>query len=86
MKLKVCAVWDAAVQAFNKPMFVMHTAAAVRAFGDMVNASDDNPLAMHPEDYELHLVGEWDEESGVFDNIEGDKDVVLVRGKDAKKA
>lgn len=83
--IAVAAVFDLAVHSYMKPMFVSHTGAAVRAFGDEVNKKDDNPLAKHPEDYELHHLALWDEENGTFEPV-SDKVtyVVLVRGKDCK--
>jgi len=86
--LAVCAVWDSAVQAYNRPMFVVHTGAAVRGFADEVNRrADDNTLNRHAEDYELHHLAMWDENSGKFHNVnDNDVDVVLIRGKDAKTA
>jgi len=86
--LCVCAVFDSAVQAYMRPMFVSHTGGAIRAFGDEVNrVAEGNPLAAHPDDYELHLLAHWDEVSGRFSVVNDDGlEVVLIRGKDAKKA
>lgn len=83
--LCVCGIYDSAVQAYMRPMFVAHTGAAVRAFRDEVNRpADGNTLAAHPEDYELHLLGHWDDETGRFESQPLETDVVLLRGKDAK--
>lgn len=85
--LAVCAVWDSAVQAYNRPMFVPHTGGAVRAFSDEVNRKGEgNTLNQHPDDYELHLLAEWDETSGMFVAKNEEADVILIRGKDAKTA
>jgi len=86
--LAVCAVWDSAVQAYLRPLFVPHTGAAMRSFGDEVNrkSPDGNPLNAHPEDYELHHLAMFDEVNGQFHNVNGnDVDVVLSRGKDCVK-
>lgn len=81
-KLQVCAVWDSAVQAFNRPIFVPHAQAAVRSFSDEVNrSSEDNTLNKHPDDFELRLLATFDEESGQFGVPEGGTRV-LVRAKD----
>lgn len=83
--LQICAVYDIAVQAYVRPMFVPHTGAAVRGFRDEVNRKEQgNSLAAHPEDYELHLLGHWDDETGRFENQPSEVDVVLLRGKDAQ--
>lgn len=86
--LAVCAVFDSAVQAYSRPMFVPHTGAAIRGFGDEVNRKEaGNPLAAHPEDYELHHLAMWDEIKGNFINVTDgtDVDIVLARGKDCVK-
>lgn len=81
----VLAVFDSAVQAFGQPFFVPAIGAGVRSFVDEVNrAAPDNQLANHPEDFELHYVADFDDESGAFTPpIEGSR--VLARGKDHKQ-
>lgn len=79
MRMYVVSVRDLAIQSYQNPFFVTHSAAAVRAFKDEVVKKDGNPLASHPEDYELHLVGEFDSEAGTF-HASGIQ--VLIRGKD----
>lgn len=66
-KLVVCSVRDRAVDAFMRPFTVPTIGMAVRSFQDEVNKSD-NPMNKHPEDYELHKLGFFDEESGEFVN------------------
>jgi len=85
-KLVVCAVFDRAVQAFNRPIFVPHQNVAIRSFTDEVNrVSDENQLARHPEDFELHAVAIYDEESGEFGPLEGGKRV-LCRAQDVVRS
>lgn len=67
------------VQAAGRDAQEVRASAAVRAFKDEVVKKDGNPLAAHPEDYELHLLGEFDTESGSF-SASGIQ--VLIRGKD----
>ena len=63
--LLVFAVKDTAVGQFLRPWFVPHKALAVRAFSDEVNRqSDDNPLWKHPKDFDLFLIGQYDEDTG----------------------
>lgn len=79
----VCAVFDTAVQSFGQPFFVVHRGAAIRSFQDEVNRkADDNSLYQHPEDYNLHQLAEFDEETGEFKEASE----LLIRGKDAVKA
>lgn len=82
MKRYVCAVFDSAVQAFGQPFFVPAIGAALRSFTDEVNRkSADNALSQHPEDYTLHALGTFDDETGEF-AVSEDSRRVLARGKD----
>lgn len=79
---QVVAVYDSALDAFSRPFFVPTTQIAVRSFTDEVNrASPDNPMAKHPDDFVLYLVGLWDDVTGLFENQPGGR-VQLVRAKD----
>lgn len=76
----VCAVWDSAVRSYGQPIFVPARAAAVRSFQDEVKrGGQDNLLAGHPEDFELHAIALFDDDSGKFESIEAE---CLIRGKD----
>lgn len=65
MILQVIAVFDRAVAAFMQPMFIPHKGAAVRSFTDWVNDSNSE-FSKHPEDYELYLLAEYDDQKGRF--------------------
>lgn len=78
----VVAVYDSAVRAYSTPFFCPSRGYAIRAFTDEVNrAAPDNALHAHPDDYDLHQLGFWDEESGEFSEVKEP----LLRGKDALK-
>ena len=81
-KLHMCAVRDSAVQAYMRPFVVPHKGGAVRGFMDEVRRPDSE-LNKHPEDYELWLVGAFDEDTGVVEAVPHE---CLVRGKDAKES
>jgi len=79
-KSVVVSVFDSAVQAYSRPMFVPSRAYAVRSFTDEVNRREpNNALNAHPEDYELRMLATFDEESGIFTAAGGE---CIVRGKD----
>jgi len=81
---QVLAVFDTATRSFMRPFYFPHVGGAVRSFIDEVNSENpDGVLNKHPEDYELHLLASFDEETGVFENVSPEMDVVLIRGKDA---
>ena len=66
MKLNLYSIFDKAVESFNAP-FYMHTdKEAIRAF----NAECMNPeskIAQHPVDFELHMLGTFDNQTSVID-------------------
>lgn len=82
MKRYVCAVFDSAVMAYGQPFFVPAIGAALRSFTDEVNRkAQDNALNQHPDDYTLHVLATFDDETGRFDS-DSDTFRVLARGKD----
>lgn len=67
MILKIFAVRDRATDMYGTPMFLVSSGQAVRGFADEINRSDQqNGLFMHPDDYDLYELGEWDSSSAVF--------------------
>lgn len=64
--LYVMIVRDIKADAFAVPMFVASIGGCIRGFADEVNKTDDNPLARHPEDYELFELGTFDELTAEF--------------------
>lgn len=63
MRLMMFGVWDDKVGAFAPPFFAVAKGQASRMFGDWVN-DPNTPLNRHPEDYRLHVLGEFDDQSG----------------------
>ncbi|UOF82846.1 DNA binding protein vP5 [Microviridae sp.] len=77
----IVSVKDRAADVFNRPFFVPHRNVAIRDFTDEVNRSAaDNHLNKHPDDFDLYLLGQFDDNTGTFIAEEGPS--VLVRGKD----
>ena len=67
----VCAVHDAVVGALARPFFAPTERAAVRSFVDEVRRdSPENPLHQHPEDFVLYRIADFDDESGLFTNVQ----------------
>jgi len=80
MILFVVSVKDRAADVFNRPFFVPHRNVAIRDFTDEVNrVAGDNQLNKHPDDFDLYLLGEFDDSKGSFINNDPQ---VLVRAKD----
>lgn len=79
--LKVLAVRDRAVDAYGTPVFVSAVGQAVRSFVDECNR-DDSQLSQHPEDFDLYLIGEYDQDRGQL--LPLDPRQVAI-GKDVKR-
>lgn len=65
--MKIVTVRDIKANVYSNPIFVASIGGAVRAFGDEVQKTDGNPVALHPEDYELYYLGDFDPETGLFE-------------------
>lgn len=82
MRYKVLAVRDRAIDAFGQPFFSTSVGGAIRGFTDEINnAREGNQLNKHPEDFDLYLLGEFDDANGKFET--SDPSQVAI-GKDLK--
>lgn len=77
MKLVVVSIKDAALGAYSRPAFVPTVGAAQRSFMDEIN-NPQSEAAKHPKDYDLYLLGYFDDVTGQFSNEESPK--ILLRG------
>lgn len=65
--MKVCAIRDLAAEAFLRPFFVAAVGVAVRDFqATVANPDANNPMHHHAADFELYLLGDFDERLGTF--------------------
>lgn len=66
--LKAVCVKDVKLGVFNPPMFVNHIGQAERWFLDVCagRVTGLEVIAQHPEDFQLWLVGEFDDESAML--------------------
>lgn len=84
MNMVVCALFDTAAQVYGRPFFAHVTAQAIRSLGDEVNSSSkDTDLSRHPDDFELYLLGSFDDASGVISSHDPQ---FLVRARDLIRA
>ena len=67
MKLIVCALFDIKTGAYHTPQFFVNQNVAVRALEVAVNNPDAGFLRTHPEDYVLHQLGTYDDNTGRFE-------------------
>lgn len=82
MIYKVCCLKDRAADCFGQPIFANSTGSAIRSFSDEINRADNKTaLAMHPEDFDLYLLGTFDDNTAEFDLC---RPTQIAIGKDQK--
>lgn len=68
MKMIIVAVRDIKANVYAQPMFVNNIGGAIRGFGDECMREDhQNLLWKHPEDFELHDLGLYNDADGTFE-------------------
>lgn len=77
--MKIVCLYDKVAEVFGTPVFTASVGTAVRSFGDEINKTDGNQLALHPSDYELILLGDFSSETGDFELRPRE---VIARGAD----
>ena len=70
---KVFAIFDKASQTYGNPFVAINTAVATRDFWQACK-EPKSPMALFPRDIELHLIGEYNEETGL---LSPNKQIVL---------
>lgn len=82
MNKPMYAVRDSAMDAFHAPFFAPSNGVAMRSFRDEVVRKDGSSMMQaHPEDFELYIVGHYEEDTGVLLPLESGP-TMLLRGKD----
>jgi len=72
--LVLCAVLDTKVGSFSPPFTCKSRGEAIRSFEDACR-DDKMPFKAHPGDYQLFLIGNFDDNSGL---LAGDKPDRLI--------
>lgn len=85
MKLYLVAIYDVRFKYHHRPIMVEDIKAAIRSIHDAFT-DPKHPLSLHPEQYDLNLLGwiEQDDEKGVL-NVEREQDVLLVGAEYVKQ-
>lgn len=68
MVFKVFVVYDSKVEAYSSPFLLTTVGQAVRSWVDVVN-DPQTQFAMHPEDYTLFEIAEYDDQTGLYNNL-----------------
>lgn len=77
----ILTVKDRALDIYNLPFTQTTVAQGVRGFTDEINSDPERSgLAKHPDDYDLYIIGHYDEINGHL--VPLDKPELVVRGKD----
>lgn len=77
MKHIICAVHDRQLNAYLRPFVAATPGQAIRSFRDEVNRPGSE-INQHPEDYTLCKVGEWQEQDGYIDGIDGKPEQLAI--------
>lgn len=77
MKHIICAIKDRALEAYM-PLFQVRTEAqAIRALKQAVQNPQEE-IAKHPEDYELHVIGYFDDSTGLLERLDTPNCIALA--------
>lgn len=76
MHIQVVSIYDRALDAFSRPVFVNSVGQAIRSFGDEVN-NVQSEMSKHPDDYDLYHLGSFDDSSGKFVCLDEPKQLAL---------
>lgn len=63
MKTQLYAIYDTASGVYSKPIFVRADGEVSREFADLCTRAE-HPYSEHPEDYSLHRLGVFDDNTG----------------------
>lgn len=63
--LKIFSIYDSKAESYDKPYFALTTGLAIRAITDAINHPEPNNLNIHPADFTIFEIGEFDSASGV---------------------
>lgn len=77
MKMKMYSFFDSAAQAFTNPFFMHNDGLAIRAFQDHVNSKDENNIALHPDQFTLFKIAEWDDKNATITLEETPKSIAI---------
>lgn len=76
------SVRDRALNAFQPPFSVRAEGEAIRNFQDAINDTNNRHLNQHPDDFDLYVLGQFDDANGALLRFEVPKQIAL--GKQLK--
>lgn len=75
MVVKMYSVYDVKTRLYQIPFPAFNDGDAIRRMSDEVNLKDC-PVARHPEDYLLFVLGEYDDQNGKLSPFESPEQVI----------
>jgi len=66
--LPMYAIYDSKAEKFSRPIFARSNGEMIRSFTDLANDAQ-HPIGQHPEDYTLFSTGDYDDNTGVVNNL-----------------
>lgn len=69
MRLIVLSLFDVQAQQFQQPFFCQTVGIGLRFIGDGVNSGKGEVLDMHPGDFRVFNLGEFDTATGQFSGV-----------------
>lgn len=72
--MKIFTVLDVKANAFANPFYAQNVGVAIRMLTDTAK-NPESMIAMHPGDYQLWLIGEWDDHTGEI-NVEHENTLI----------
>lgn len=76
----VYSIRDNKLGSFGVPVVIDNDAVAIRQFGDLISKKSDSIMSLHPEDFTIYCLAEYDAETGKFLNLDCPK--ALATGSD----
>lgn len=70
MVKKVYSIRDNKMESYGQLVFIDNDAVASRMFGDLVLNDHDSLIGKHPADFGIYCLGEFDDKTGRFENLE----------------
>lgn len=81
MKYSAYSFYDHAAQVYSQPLHLTNDAVAIRVFASNIN-DPDSQMSGHSEQFDLYLIGSFDDKTGVID---GTKPQLIAKGPEVKE-
>lgn len=81
--MNIFSIYDTKSQTYGRPFFERNQQTALRSVRMVVNnPTSENQYNKYPQDFELHVIGTYDDETGVLEGHKPEKLCDLSKLKD----